>query len=101
MIHWDFENAQPGARRFHLHLQVPAISLLAHIERFECIPPNGPKRRHVRITNPIEQSHNQTRKPSGEDLLKIHTAGFALSACSRADHKVMRSACDGINKLIY
>ena len=28
----DFENAQPGARLLHLHLQIPAVRLLAHVE---------------------------------------------------------------------
>src|SRR6266581_5413862 len=30
MVYRNFEDAQPGARRFHLHLQIPAVSLLAH-----------------------------------------------------------------------
>src|SRR5262249_58816298 len=33
----------------------------------------------------------------GQDLLKIHAAGFALTARARADHEIMRSSCDRLD----
>src|SRR4026208_941490 len=101
MVYRDFENTQPISRSFHLHLQIPAVGLLAHVELFERITANAAKWRHVRVTNPIEHSQNQSSESAGKDLLEIHTAGFALSARARADHKIVRSARYGINKLIH
>src|SRR5947207_14327863 len=101
MIYRDFENAQAVARGFHLHLQIPAVGLLAHVEPFERITTNGTKLRHVRITNPVEQSQNQSRNSSGKDLLEIHAARLALSASSRTDHEIVRPACYRFDKLIH
>src|SRR6266496_3525869 len=95
------ENTQPVARSFHLHLQIPAVGLLAHVEPLERITTNGTKWGHVRVTNPVEQSQNQSGESSGEDLLEIHAARFALSAGSRADHEIVRPACHGFDKLIH
>src|SRR5207244_12998625 len=95
MVHGYFENTQAVARGFHLHLQIPAVGLLAHVEPFERITTNGTKWRHVRITNPVEQSQNQSSESSGKNLLEIQAARFALSAGSRADHEVEigRASC--------
>src|SRR5438105_6045002 len=99
MVHGYFENTQAVARGFHLHLQIPAVGLLAHVEPFERITTNGTKWRHVRITNPVEQSQNQSSESSGKNLLEIQAARFALSAGSRADHEVERTPCHGCDKL--
>src|SRR5262245_60319503 len=80
---------------------MPSVSLLAHVEAFECITADGAKRGHIRVTNPVEESQNQSGKSSGKDLLEIHAAGFALSARARADHEIVRSACDGFHKLTH
>src|SRR5438094_6993802 len=100
MVHGYFENTQAVERGFHLHFQIPAVGLLAHVEPFERITTNGTKWRHVRITNPVEQSQNQSGESPGKDLLEIHAARFALSAGSRADHKIVRPPCHGFDKLI-
>src|SRR5438874_11321546 len=90
MVHGYFENTQAVARGFHLHLQIPAVGLLAHAEPSERITTNGTKRRHLRITNPVEQSQNQSTESPRKDLLEIQAARFALSARSRADHEIVR-----------
>src|SRR6185437_65167 len=101
MVYRDFENTQPVARGFHLHLQVPAVSLLAHVELFECITADGTEWGHIRVINPVDEPQNQSSESSGNDLLEIHAAGFALSAGARADHEIVRAAPNGINKLIH
>src|SRR5947199_10391058 len=101
MVHGYFENTQAVARGFHLHLQIPAVGLLAHVDLFERITTNGTKWRHVRITNPVEQSQNQSSESSGKNLLEIQTSRFAFSAGSRADHEVVRPPCHGLDKLVH
>src|SRR5438477_9929476 len=101
MVHGDFENTQAVARGFHLHFQIPAVGLLAHVEPFERITTNGTKWRHVRITNPVEQSQNQSSESPRKDLLEIQAARFALSAGSRADHEIVRPTSHGFDKLIH
>src|ERR1700720_442974 len=101
MVYRDFQNAQAVARGFHLHLQIPAVGLLAHVEPFERITTNGTKWGHVRITNPVEQSQNQSGESSGKDLLEIHSARFASSSGSRADPEIVRPACHGFDELIH
>src|SRR5215469_11319402 len=101
MVYWDFQDAQPGARCLHLHLKIPAVGLLAHIEPLECLTTNRAKRRHIRITNVVEEQQNQSGKSSGKDLPKIHTTAFALTAGSRADHEIVCPPGDRINKLIH
>src|ERR1044072_9250754 len=101
MVYRDFENTQPVSRSFHLHLQIPAVGLLAHVELFERITTNGAKWRHIRVTNPVQDSQNQSSQSAGKDLLEIHSAVFALSARARPDHKIVRSARYGINKLVH
>src|SRR4029450_12171458 len=101
MVYRDFENAQAVARGFHLHLQIPAIGVLAHIEPFERSTTNGTKWGHVRITNPVEQSQNQSGESSGKDLLEIHAARLALAAGSRANHEIICPTCHGFDNLIH
>src|ERR1044072_1070467 len=101
MVYGNFENTQPITRSFHLHLEVPAVCFLAHIEPFERITTDRTKWRHVRITNPIEQPQNQSGELAGKDLLEIHAAGFALAACARTDHEGMRRPCYGLDKLTH
>jgi hypothetical protein len=58
VVHRDFNNAETGSRGLHLHFQIPAVSLLAHIELRERIASDGPKRTHVCVANAVEQSHD-------------------------------------------
>src|SRR5207247_10996822 len=99
MVHGYFENTQAVARGFHLHLQIPAVGLLAHVDPFERITTNGTKWRHVRITNPVEQSQNQSGESSGKNLLAIQAARLAMPAGSRADREAVPAQSDGIDKL--
>src|SRR5947208_3956021 len=101
MVHGYSENTQAVARGFHLHLQIPAVGLLAHVDPFERITTNGTKWRHVRITNPVEQSQNQSGESSGKNLLEIQAARFAWSAGWRADHEVVGPPCHAFDNLIH
>ena len=55
MVYWNFEDSQPAARGFHLHFEIPAVGLLAHIELFKGVAPDRTKRAHVGITNSVEE----------------------------------------------
>src|SRR5215472_16929464 len=94
MIHGDFNDAETGSGGLHLHLQIPAVSLLAHIELCERITSNGPKRTHVRVTNAVEEPHYPPGNSPGQNLLEIHAAGLALPTRSRADYEIVRAAHD-------
>src|SRR5581483_2830983 len=101
MVYRDFKNAQSVARDFHLHLQIPAVGLFAHVEFLKRIATNGPKWGHIGVANTVKQPQNQSGQSSGNDLLHIHAAGFAMPARTGADHKIVRSARYRINKLIH
>src|SRR5262245_57508274 len=101
MIDRDFDDPQTGPRRFHLHLQIPAVSFLAHIKLCERITSDGAERTHVCVTNAVEQLHDPSGNSPGQDLLKIHAAGLALPARARADHEIVRSARNRRHHLRY
>src|SRR5262249_53865979 len=65
VIHRDFEDAQPSASGFHLHLQIPAVSFLAHLKLGERVTPDGTERTHVSVTNAVEQLHYPSRNSPG------------------------------------
>src|SRR6266513_419466 len=56
MVHWNLQNAQPGLRRFHLHLQIPAVGFLFHRQSLQCVAPDRAKWTHVGITNAVKQA---------------------------------------------
>src|SRR6266542_2154470 len=101
MVYWNLENAQSGTRSFHLHLQIPAISLLAHVQFRERVAANRAKRTHVGVTNAVKQSHDQSGTSPGQNLLEVHAARFTLATRARADHEIMGPTHDWINKLIH
>ena len=101
MAYRNLENAQPDAGDFHLHLQIPAVSFLTHVEFRKCVAANGAKRAHVGVTNAVKQSQNQSGNASRQNLLEVHTAWFALPARARADHEIVRAARDWVHKLIH
>jgi hypothetical protein len=45
--------------------------------------------------------HYPSGNSPGQNLLEIHAAGFALPARSRADHEIVRPACDRLDELRY
>src|SRR4030095_6289475 len=101
MIHRDFEDTQTGPCGLHLHLQIPAVSFLAHIKLCERITSDGAERTHVRVTNAVKQLHYPSGNSPGYNLLEIHAASFALPARARADYKIVRSCCDRLDELRY
>ncbi len=51
--HRHFENAQAGARRPHLHFDVPAIGHLAHVEAFEAVAADGAIGAHIGVAHAV------------------------------------------------
>jgi len=84
----DLEDAQAGARRAHLHLDVPAIGHLVHAETEQKLAPNGAERAHVGVANAVEQAHPKAGQQSGGDLCRPIAAGLARPAQARRDHEV-------------
>src|SRR5438067_13825727 len=101
MVHGYFENTQAVARGFHLHLQIPAVGLLAHVDPFERITTNGTKWRHVRITNPVEQTQNQSGESSDKIRLEILASRLALSVGCLAALTLVRPPCYGFDTLLH
>src|SRR5438552_13106363 len=101
MVYRNLKNAQPRARGFHLHLQIPTISLLAHVEFGERLETNRSKRAHVSVTDAVKQSHDQSGTSPGQNLLEVHAAKFTLPSRAGADDEIMGPTHDWINKLIH
>ena len=101
MIHRRFQNPEANTRRAHLHLQIPAVSWLAHPEPIERVASDSAKWAHVGVTNAVKKSQNQAGDSSGKNLLKVHAARFALASRTRTDHKIVFSGDDWIDKLIH
>src|SRR5215470_7201855 len=97
MIHRDFEDAEASAGGFHLHLQVPAVGLFAHIKCRKRITSNSTERAHICVTNAVESLHYPSGNSTGQNLLEIHAAGLAVPARAGADHEIMRSARDRLH----
>src|SRR4029077_6929035 len=88
------EDAQPGTSCAHLHLEVPAVSHLAHAELFEGLAADGAEGAHVGIGNAVEQARQRAGTVSSRDLQRVHSAGLALVTGARADHEVVRAGQD-------
>src|SRR5690242_16596774 len=89
MCNRQLEKAQPSPGRAHLHLEVPAVSHLAHAELLESLATDGTKCAHVGKTDPVEQAHEPARAVPGRDLQRVHAAGLAFAARPRAEHEVV------------
>ena len=87
--HRHLEDAQPRPRRPHLHLDVPAVGHLAHVEREQRVAADGAERAHVRVAHAIQQPHAVAGGETGADLVPGDAAGLALAAHARADHEVV------------
>src|SRR6266403_4124779 len=101
MVYRNLEDAHAGAGCLHLHLQIPAVRFLTHVEFRERVAADGAEWAHVSVANPVKQSQNESGNASRQDLLEVHAAGFALATRARADHEIMRAARDWVDKLIH
>ena len=101
MVYGDFENTQSGTRSTHLHLEIPTIGLLTHAEPLKCIPPNRAKRTHVGVTNSVKESQNDAGAAPGKNLLEIHAARLTAPPRARADHEIILSCKNWIDKVIH
>src|SRR6266404_4910161 len=99
MIYGNFENPQSGARRFHLHLQIPAVGFFAHRQFLERVAPDRAKRTHVGVAHAIQDRHQPASDFAGKDLLEVHATRLTLAARARADHEIAFTARDWIDKL--
>jgi hypothetical protein len=89
VIDRDLEDTQAGTRRLHLHLQVPTVGLLPHIEASETIPADGAKRAHVRVANAVDEPTEQPRQATCQSLLRRQASLFRFPANARADDEVV------------
>src|SRR5215469_6053184 len=94
MCDWHLEDAQPRPSGAHLHLEIPAVSHLAHAERIERLVTDGAKGAHVGVGNAVEQTSQRAGTVACHDLQRVHAAGLTLAACTRADHEVVCAAED-------
>src|SRR5947199_3032662 len=99
MVYRDLQNTQTTAGGFHLHLQIPAVSFLAHVEFRESLATDRSKGAHVSVTNSVKQAQNHSRNSSCQNLLQVHAALFALPPRARADHEITCPPRNWIDKL--
>src|SRR6516164_8616991 len=88
MIHRDLENAQFGAGRPHLHFEVPTIGHLAHAEPKQRLAADRTKRAHVGKTSAVKQTQREAGSVAGNDLMRVHTAGFTAAAGARTNNEI-------------
>src|SRR5262245_66362143 len=94
IAHRNRPDAQPGAGGAHLHLDVPAVALLAHTEREQRIAPDRTERAHVGVAHAIEQPHAPAGQVTRRELVPGDAAGLAPAACARSDDKVANAGTD-------
>src|SRR5438128_3226423 len=100
VIDRNFENSETGTSSFHLHFQIPAVSFFFHRQSVQRVAPNRAKRAHVRVAHAVQDRHQPSYEPAGEDLLKIHAAGFAPAARARTDDEIEIPSNDRFDKLV-
>src|SRR5256885_6024350 len=101
MIYGNFEDPKLGARGFHLHLQIPAVCLLAHAEPFKRVSPDRAKRAHIGIADAIQNRHHPSGEAPCENLLNVHATWFALPARTRSDDEIICASRDWIGELLH
>src|SRR3954453_24164119 len=98
MINRNLENAQTGSGRFHLHLQIPAVSFFAHSQLRQRSAADPAERRHIAIANSVEREDQKTGEITGQNLLRVHTASLAFTTGARPNHEVMYPRDDRIDQ---
>ena len=94
----NFQDAQPSARRPHLHFDIPAVGHFAHAEPHQPITADGTKRAHVGVARAIEAAHREPGQPPGRDLVPRDAPRLAFAAHARADDEVVRAGADRIDQ---
>src|SRR6266545_1003581 len=91
VAHWQLDDSRTLTRRFHNHLDRPAIGHLAHIQRVQQITPyhaEWPKVGQAKAIQPIHQPRDQLiAKP----LVRRHRPSRHTAVHARAKHQVGRS----------
>ena len=90
----QLDDAQAGARRPHLHFEVPAVGLFAHAEPHQRIAPDRAERAHIGVADAVEQPHRRADDPAGKQLMRGHAARLPLAAGARADHEIVSAVGD-------
>src|SRR5262249_26071835 len=93
-----FENAQSGARRPHLHLEVPSVSHLTHTEAPQREGADRSEGAHVREVNTIDEPDRSADSPPGKNLMGSHAAPLTRSASARPDHKIVCAVEDRLHQ---
>src|ERR1700730_1174931 len=84
MRHGELQYAQAGARRPHLHFEIPAIGHLAHAEPPQRIGADRPESAHVGKAHPVKKTDRSANRAAGQRLMGSHTVWGA-----RADHEIL------------
>src|ERR1700720_1708690 len=94
----QFEYAQPGAGRPHLHLEVPAVGLVSHAQAHQHIAPDRPEWAHIGVTHAIKQAQRRADHSPGEKLVSGHAARLSFAADARADYEIAEALGDRLDK---
>ena len=61
IVDWNFQDAQIGVRRPHLHFEIPTIGHFAHAELKQGRAADGAKGGHVGITDAVRGAESACR----------------------------------------
>jgi hypothetical protein len=93
VVDGDFEDAEVVFDGFDLHLEVPAVGELGHVELVERGSADGSEGAHVGVAGAEEDAEEDAYEVSGEDLAAQHGAGFAGASDAGADDEVGLVVC--------
>ena len=86
---------KPGGRGPHLHLEVPAVGLLAHAEAVERVAPDRAERRHVGEAHAVAQRGSAGRRDARPgSAAGARLPGSRAPAQARAEHEVGAAPLD-------
>ena len=88
LAHRDLDDAQPGRRGPHLHLEVPAKCLLLHTEAVEHITADRAEGRHIREAHAVAQAEQEPGEGAGNDLRRRQAALLARAEQARSEHEI-------------
>src|SRR5215469_3334267 len=87
--HRQFQNPQPSASGPHLHLEVPAIGHLAHVEAVENVGADCTESAHVAVFDAVQKTDRGADYSAGERLVKSNAVGLGSATRARADHEIV------------
>ena len=98
VIDRDFADAEMVLGGLDLHLEVPAVGELGHVELLERGAADGAEGTHVGVADALEEAQEEADEVAGEDLAGEHGAGLATAADARAEDEVGLVVGDGLDE---